>query len=436
MRRDQGIIRDGSNNAARPTGNGVSGRKVRPMCAARSGFVTTRCYSPSGVQLWNGDHGYDVQALTVGPDGVVYQTGAPVGLDLGDSLFHKQGATRPLVTAMRSGGRPVWSWSTTPLGTSLGIAYATTEHVYVGVNRNPLMGNGFLVKINTRTAAEVARLSVDGFYHEEVLTAPADDPRVDPPTITSLPDAQEWGRVRVDASNNVYAIGKTAYSIGIPVYGDIFASSYVIRSSIMKWKADAEWWMLDEQVNPLFAPTGLGVSSSGVVATSNAPSTTFGTNFPIYYFCDTDTNNQAVPAFSSYIIKKKRPVGCAAYCGYLSNAISPNGEHSITIDNTAGGNSYILSSIAAGTDPFDPDIVAMWTIPSMAPGQHPLAINDSGRYAYAVAHGTEGYSVEVRDLSNSLLYQIDHGGDINDMVMLPDGTLYIAGKRVLRADFP
>ena len=83
-----------------------------------SNFVTTRCYSPEGVELWNADHGADVLALAVDHLGYVYQTGQSNGYTFGPSLFHDPSTFQyPKISCMDPSGDALWSINGTMDGT-------------------------------------------------------------------------------------------------------------------------------------------------------------------------------------------------------------------------------------------------------------------------------------------------------------------------------
>lgn len=77
------IIRDGSNNPARPLGSGLAGRKVRPMGAKNDnddvggGRCTTRYFSPLGVEIWHRNHGAVIRDVCIDATGNIYEVGDP-----------------------------------------------------------------------------------------------------------------------------------------------------------------------------------------------------------------------------------------------------------------------------------------------------------------------------------------------------------------------
>lgn len=392
-----------------------AGRMVRPMGGRRSDYITTRCYSPDGTQLWDGDHGNDVFALAVGADGIVYQSGAEYSAsNTGDSLFHRYAdSLQPLVTAMAFGGRPIWSIKKADgFGSSYGIAAGTNGYVYCGINS----ATPYLAKLDAGDGDDVLHLPITDFIR--AFNAP---PSTTPPFV-SADSNQSWGRVRVDGSNNVYAIGATDGNTA---------------SNIFKWVSDEEFHLLDEQQSAYYAPTGLGVSSAGVIATSSAqPSGAYPDDIPMFYVASLAAGNLSPAAFSTYTARQSNPNNSGS--GYFQVGTSPDGTRNITYD---GINGQVISVAATG----DPEVPTVTTLVSLAAlggsvfvPYTAMAVNDDGVYCYSIPRGTltpDG-THDIRAADNSLIARLDHGGAIYDAVVLADGSVIVAGERVARADFP
>ncbi len=390
------IVRPGGDNPPRPLGSGVSGRLVRPMCAGRSNFITTRCYSPSGVQLWDGDHGNTVYALSVASDGTIYQSGAAGGTAalLGPSLFH-DATDAPLVTAMLPGGRPIWSIKQELGGPlySWGIAAANNGYLYTGINHpsNP----DLMVKLTASGGVDTLHLSAEGFY-------------------TGLTAALDLGRVRCDGSGNVYAISRA-------------------NNGLLKWQSDAEFWYFSNADDGSLALTGMGVSTDGRVFASSDP-TVFGTaTVNAFYIFDSSTSNLSPPSTAPYLAKATvtNTDPLASRAGYRQTGVSPSGL-AVAFNDVA----LRIEGIAATGTPDSPAITAGASIGALggssASPYTAMAINDSGVYCYSLVRGVTGYSHEIRAADNSIIASLDHGGVIYDAVVLPNGSVIVAGERVAR----
>lgn len=390
------IVRPGGDNPARPLGSGLAGRIVRPMCAGKSAFITTRCYSPSGVQIWDGDHGNTVFALSVASDGTIFQSGAAGGTAaiLGPSLFH-DGSDAPLVTAMFPGGRPIWSIKQSIGGPlfSYGIAAANNGYLYCGLNHpsNP----DLLVKLTATGGSDTLHLSAEGFY-------------------TGLTANLILGRVRCDSSGNVYALSRA-------------------NNGLLKWVSDTEFWTFSDADDGSFSCTGLGVSSDGIVFAASDVAIFSPTTVNAFYIFNTATSNLSPLTTPPYLAKatvtSTDPLDLRA--GYQQAGVSPSGM-AIAFNDVA----LRIEGIAATGTPDSPTVTAGASVASLggssASPYTAMAINDSGAYCYSTVRGVTGYSHVIRAADNSLIASLDHGGVIYDAVVLSNGSVIVAGERVAR----
>lgn len=405
-RQDQGIFRDGY-NAARPTGGGFAGRKVRPMSNRRSDFITTRCYSPAGVQLWDGDHGNDPYAIAVGADGTIYQSGKEASSAYGDSLFHRAAdGNCPIVTAMVPGGAPIWSIKRNFGNTeySLGLA-VTGDYVYCGFNTPP--STAHIAKLAKSSGGDTLHLPQSGFGFEAGFIAPT-----------------LWGRVRCDGSGNVYATaGKR------PV----------------KWVSDAEYWIFHEQFDNYYEGTGLDVSTDGRVFTSSSPDPQGSLRTPLFYIADTSVSNVSPAAYSPYLAKVLKPGDADpgwplpfGVGGYNQTGCSPSGL-CVTHDDMNGK----IQSVTATADPDIPTVTEKNNVGTIGgvfgTPYTAMAINDSGLYCYSVprvAGPGASSTFYIRAADGTAIVSPDTGGGVTDAAVLPNGNVIVCHQRVPRADFP
>lgn len=395
-------------------------RHIRPTGDRRSEFITTRCYSPTGQLLWDGDHGTTVFALAVDAYGAVYQSGKRgTGSTAGDSLFHREADGQvPLITAMFSKGRPKWSvlqGASGPLE-SYGIAATSNGAVYVSIKNYNDATQNRVAKKSAVSGADLLTMPVGGFLD-----------------ITSTPfinsASQLWKRVRVDGSNNVYAAGKTAGSFP--------------TNTIFKWSSDAEYWVWHDNIADFdyLAGTGLGVSTDGRVFIPSDPTPTGSSPpyKPYLYITDASTSNLSPPAYASYLARKLKPLDGEpgwpplGIGGYTGAGVSPSGL-AIMYDNINDA----ISTVAVGGTPDTPAVAQIQSVPglggSLGLADVAISINDSGTYCYSVDRGTTSpvRSHEIRDSGNNLIGSYDHGGAINDCIVLPSGRVIVAGERVPR----
>lgn len=352
----------------------------------QSPYITTRCYSPAGVQLWDGDHGNTVFALAVGPGGVVYQSG------LGG-----------LVTAMQPRGEIIWTQDFPAVDYSYGIAVGVGGYVYCSFTRESVGPmTGYVAKLGVSTGVDLLHLPYTGFY--------AGSGNI------------QWGRVRTDAAGNVYAIFRT---IG----------------GVVKWVSDAEFWMLSvPSYDTGLNVTGLGVASDGRVFTTNDP-TRFGPSTATgFYSLDTSVNNLPPPTSPAYLARATVTTDIfdsyPERYGYRQTGVSPSGRAISQNDH-----SLRIEELTATVDPDAP------TITDRAPcavlggsvfrPYTAMAINDDGDICYSVPRGA-GLTTSSHMIQDSagMGFALDHGGAIFDAVVLPNGNTIVAGDRVRRIDFP
>lgn len=380
----------------------------------QSEFITTRCYSPAGTQIWDGDHGADVRALAIGPGRIIYQSGSSGAFDLGDSLFHEVAEGQyPLVTAMYWGGEPKWSVKVPGLYHSHGIAATTDGFVYAGYRVAINDSRNRLVKLTQSTGLELSELPTDGFDYSQ------------------FNDTTMWERVRVDADNNVYA------------YGGGF---------IAKWVSDVEFWNLPSIVTGGYTYQGFDVSDDGRVFTSSHPISSAPPGASVLFSITDSTVTNLPGAGGGYLARIFRPnpgpldppeAGYTfwEHLGWHGCGVSPSGRSIVqgpTLDDYT--NVGIIEITANGLDPDDPATAFKVAVPNLGGSFGSggrltgIAINDSGIYSYSVPRTTVTHHIRAAD--NSLIGSYDHGGEINDIIVLPNGYTIVAGERVARAALP
>ena len=389
MRRDQGIIRAGEIGHPRALGSGAAGRMVRPVSRRRSDFITTRCYSPAGVQIWDGDHGSTVYALAVSESGAVYQSGAG-GLSgdaiLGSSLF----TGIPLVTAMRPGGYPIWGLIAPDAHEySYGIAVGQDGYLYYSsTNENEFPFTAYVAKVSQASGEDLLHLPLTGFY--------------------AGTSGRQMGRVKCDADGNPYAIFRT------------------IQGAI-KWVADTEYWMFNASHILGVNVSGLDVSDSGNVYVSSQGSVFGGPgSFNAFYILDSSTGNLDPVTVPPIIDTTAIDItGITGPVGYRNAACSRDGTQWF---------SFNLDAHLTGTI----DEAAWGAVGSPLLPYAALAINSSGRYCVSLPRTAQAIHTShyVFESDATLVFSADHGADVYDAIILEDGTTIIAGGRVRRSDFP
>lgn len=389
----------------------------------RSDYITTRCYSASGQQIWDGDHGSDVFALAVDSHGTVYQTGAGNAtfksdgmggfIPLEDSLFHEYPENPPTVTAMYPGGEPKWSrnkgiadlFDGGGRPSSSGIAVTTNGAVYVALTYAFGDTRNRVAKLSSASGAELLRLPVAGFQH-------------------SLAVAEFWSRVRVDGANNVYAAG------------------FGLVPQPVKWVNDLEFWNSPSGGTSGYRYTGMGVSSNGRVFLASDPPSETPPGGALFLIYDSAVSNLG-SLTGTFLARVAEDANIEWNTdGWGGVGTSPSGR-CITQGpqlSDPAGDEYV-QEIAVTADPTAPGITLKTPLPSyggqLGAPEVAVSINDAGIYCYSKDRNPIPVtSHEIRAADNSLIGRYDHGGGINDCLVLPNGSVIVAGQRVARADFP
>jgi hypothetical protein len=361
-----------------------------------SDFITTRCYSPTGQQIWDGDHGNTVYALAVTSNGTVYQSGAGHGTAsiIGPSLFHRGAEDdAPLVTAMRPGGQPLWSIKqSSPSVYSYGIAAGTDGYLYYSkTNEQSAPFTGYVAKLRGTTGEDILHLPIAGF--------------------TNVPSTGQMGRVRCDAAGNPYAIHRTGFAI-------------------LKWVNDVEFWVAGTNLYTGLRPTGLAVSDNGHVFLPQLLSLIGGggntETIDALYILDSQLSNLPGLGMPTVLASFQESTNSSNTLGYKQAGCSPNGNQWVSHNPITG---YVTGTKSAVVIELGGSVF----VPYAA-----LAINDSGVYCHSVPRlaGIDVHSHVIRAADNSIITTMDHGGEIFDAVVLPDGRFIVAGARVSRRDFP
>lgn len=381
------------------------GRLVRPMTRRRSDFITTRCYSPSGVQIWDADHGADVYGLAVDHLGYVYQCGDKTNWNLGESLFHSPAdSIFPQVTGLAPGGAPLWA-STKPSASDeycQGISVTSDRELYYGVNT--LVPSTAIVRKTTYRGVFVANLTSTGFFSG----------------ISGSPVWTYVQRVRTDSGGNVLANVKFSYVSGI-------------GGTVWKWENDVFGWRFQWVDFQAYAQRGLSVADNGRYACAdNVINGQIAVPNPDRILTiGGDKSDDPLPG-DNELFARILPVGSSDGC--YGVASSPSGrvlakrEDETVIEVTPTG-SYTSPTVTTRATVSG---LICTTGTSVFFATQAVGINDSGQIVYSVERTTTGNSHEIRDASNTLILAADHGGNIHDAVVLPDGKVIVAGERVPR----
>ncbi|MES2793202.1 MAG: hypothetical protein V4719_26570 [Planctomycetota bacterium] len=385
--------------------------------APESAFITTRCYSPSGKELWNADHGADVYALDVDARGSVFQSGGILAGELGDSLFHKvtDGAC-PLVTKMTSGGEPLWAikhnFGTSPI--SRGICCSPDGYVYYGINSSMIGTSDSLIrKIRADSGATVGVLPMSGFNYpldgfDSDLSLVSMSPR-----ITYQLRCNALGHVV--ANMNIFLVNTIS---GITTNRGYFPHKWVndIEHNVF---LPATWnisnladFDLDDAGNCFAGYVTIWENLQSRIAVLFGPE--FSTSPDLPRWSGTELAEVRYPDLDSDHRSSAPAVGC-----------SPNGR----VIYKQEDNETISTLVRTG-DMEHPVLTPRVVVPGLYCGQDAIAINDSGVYAYNCG-GTDPISThEIRAADNSLILRANHGSNIHACVVLPNGKVIVAGKRV------
>lgn len=388
------------------------GRFVRPMTRRRSDFITTRCYSPTGVQIWDADHGADVYALAVDHLGYVYQCGKKNNYDLGPSLFHEISESAfdrvfPQVTGLAPGGAPLWAnlLNAASADWCQGICVTPSRDLYYGV----IMGqpDGAVIRKATHRGVFVTNLTSDGFFH-------GFDPAGTP----------AWGtvqRVRNDADGNIYA------NVGFGYYNNL-------GTTVFKWEEDVFGWRFQWVDYRAYAGNGLSVANNGRYACAGGGTDPISPNPHRTLTIAGEKLDSPLPGDNELFARILPPVlGVQDAC--YGVASSPSGRVvAKRLDDT------VIEVTPTGSYTTPPTVTTRATVPGLicitgtavSFPTEAVGINDSGQIVYSVERTTTGNSHEIRDAANTLILAADHGGNIHDAVVLPDGKVIVAGERVPR----
>ena len=365
-----------------------------------SDFVTTRCYSPEGVELWNADHGADVLALAVDHLGYVYQTGQSNGYTFGPSLFHDPSTFQyPKISCMDPSGDALWSINGTMDGTfSYGIAVNSHREVYLGTNTfgSPTAR----IRKYTSSGTLIKTLPWENFL--DVFTG----------TI-AFGTVQ---RIRIDGNDNVY--GNVTFNASVD-YG---------YQTVWKWVDDVEEWMFKWIDYRSYSTRGIAVSDEGILACAGAATSlpTGGPNPPRIFTISGEKGNSPT-ADDNEMLARLVPATTSDFCRTV--ACSPSGrviaKRASAIVEIAPGDNFAIPTITTLAN------VSNLALPSTDLATEALAINETGVYGYSRNRSSGANpSHEVRDPDNEVIFSADHGGDIYDIAVLTDGKVIVAGKRV------
>lgn len=359
------------------------------MGVAGSRFITHRMYDADGTELWNADHGQNVNAVAVDSSGNVYTVGEydPATYVTGPYFLLKK---------YSSSGALVWSVSITDgahdyYGT--GVAVTSTGAVYVS-RWAPLI-NAEIVKYDS-AGSKIGRVQ------DSVFFSPAGTSR--------------YTTLRVGPSDELIALGRD--------YTD---------QGVYKWVGDEEDWQFFNygaaSSGHVATWSGLTVDSDGNVSMGKRHTGATGTiPTTVYDSIGPETGHATVTGFDTRAAYQPKTtsdnvVAVAAMSTSVVLAKQVNFGHKvITFTNYGAVNSLtppIVTQLLAGSE-FD-------TL-----NQPALAANSSGTFCVGVSRSLAGHTHRVYQHPDTLLWSADHRGGVRDCVVLPDGKVVIAGLRVAK----
>lgn len=423
------------NNAPRPVNSSehrAPYRYIRPMGSPASRYITTRCYSPSGVQLWVADHGADVYALDVDANGYIYQSGSWFNSALGDSLFHKTADNNyPLVTRMTSSGGKSWCIKRNLGGSPLsrGICCSPSGHVYYGFNATTVgsSSDGVITKLVATTGAQVLTLPMAGFVY--ALKAPNLGSYLKSLTPRSI------GRLRCNSSGQVFA------GMNISLESPTTISHYA--NVPHRWISDAESLMYYS--GPSSSLLDLNCDNSGNCFSGHSSNRSTVYTGILAAFDTTLSTNPTAPDNAA----TRTALVTGPYAGEFSTppessasaiGVSPSGL--IYFKKSENDITQTVNQLTITGDEYAPTITTRATVAGLRVGvvggvtpSDSLAVNDSGAFVYNI-HPDTGDTHEMRAADGTVIRRADHGDFITCVAIRPNGTVIVAGKRVLAADHP
>lgn len=382
-------LRGNPNSIERPRSRRAFKELIAVNGNAASPWITTRCYSPTGRLLWDADHGADVLAMTVDSAGNIYTVGQQ------SHAFQTTGFVYQLLRKYSPSGRLLWSAPTHVSGVDYwgeGVAVNSSGEVYVSRWQNGTwLGS-------PGTWAEVAKYDADGSFMATL------------PYTAWYPSPQQphFWRLAIDPDDELVALGGSAATEGV-----------------FKWISDLQEW---EYTFSASASTwsGLSIDSAGNIAVGKL----YGSGAT--YIFDSFGPDDGHPTVGGF---DYRALLAPAVAGDSVSAVAALSTSVVLVKRFASGLGNVIQALTIPTPPTTtPTATTLISSPTDAATltQKALATNSAGVFCYGTDRTISGATHRVYEYPNTPLWAADHGGDIADCFVMPDGKVIIAGKRVRR----